>query len=117
MEQIKTPTLADNFLFDFEAELHLLEAEPDKRDEKLATKISELEKYMYLRLLREKIGNAAVKDLIKDNQELADFYEMYELPFGGEPPALNLKELQDYIQRVKNLSLITEEDLAPKNLN
>ena len=117
MEQIKKHTLADNFLFDFEAELHLLEAEPEKRDEKLAKKISELEKYLHLRSLRESIGNKGVKDLIKDNQELADFYEMYELPFGGEPPALNLKELQDYIQRIKNLSLITEEDLAPENLN
>ena len=109
MEQIKTPSLADNFLFDFEAQLHLLEGEPEKRDEKLASKIAELEKYMYLRSVRESIGNEGVKDLIKDNQELADFYEMYELPFGGEPPALSYKELQEYLQKIKALSLYDED--------
>ena len=116
MEQIKTPTLADNFLFDFEAQLHLREGEPEKREEYLAKKISDLEKYLHLRSVRESIGDEGVKDLLKDNQDLADFYEMYELPFGGEPPALSLKELQDYVQKVKSLSLIFEDELPPEVL-
>lgn len=108
IENIKTPTLADNFLFDFEAQLHIRDGEPEKRDEFLAKKIGELEKYLYLRSVRESIGNDGVKDLIKDNQELADFYEMYEMPFGGNPPAMSYKELQQYLQRVKALSLPEE---------
>ena len=105
MEQIKKHSLADDFLFDFESQLHLLEADGEKREALLAKKISELEKYMYLRSVRESIGDEGVKDLIKDNRELADFYEMYELPFGGEPPAMSFDELQKYVQRVKALSL------------
>lgn len=111
MEKINNPSLADNFLFDFEAKLHLLEAEPEKREEFLAKKINELEKYLYLRSVRESIGDEGVKDLIKDNRDLADFYEIYETSFGGEPPALSYKELQDYLQKIKNLSLIDEGDL------
>ncbi len=103
MEQIKISTPADNFLLDIEAGLNSLEAEPEKKDEYLEKKIKELEKYILLRSIRESIGGEGIKELIKDNQELSDFYEQYEFIFGGNPPVFSFRELQDYSQKIKNI--------------
>ncbi len=116
MEKIKQYSLADNFLFDFEAELDLLNGDAKAYDRVMAKKIDELDKYLQLRVVKEPMGDESFRDLISSNKGLTELYDTYELPFGGVPPALELKDLQDYVRDIKHLSQITEDELPPEVL-
>ena len=104
MEQIKTASVADNYVFTFERQLHLMQADEKRSKEFLEQKIGELKKYAELRALR--IPGSDMTNFLDELGPDQGLYQKYEAVFGfvgGEKPILDLDELQKLIERIEAL--------------
>ena len=107
MEQIKIPTIADDYLYKVESDLHLLQADGERRDRYLEEMVKGLKKYLSLREIEEYMGRDKFVANIEGNKDLEDFFDKYDSAFGkGERVEylFGLSEFAEYLRRVEALS-------------
>ncbi len=109
MNQERTPDLAKEYLMILRRDLNTtIDIQGERREEKMAKYIDDLEWYMRIRKALEAGDRSGNEDLLKEYFSQKDRYQDFEERFGFtegvEKPKFTTRELELFLQEVKSWS-------------